>query len=165
MKLKKQNGQTLIEVLIAMGAGIIVLTAMVGIVIKSLSNSQYGKYQSMANGYAQEGMEVLRSLRDASWGNLNNLQVPPQKYCLPENSTSLILGACNPTTQMIQGVFIREVQRLATTDPSYKCDSGNGGVGVIVTVSWKDAKCTTDPYCNKVRLDSCFYNLKTLPTP
>jgi len=162
-QLSTDKGQTLIEVLIAMGAGIIILSAMVTLVIKSLSNSQYSKYQGMASQYSQEGMEVLRSERDSNWVSFSASLAEGTTYCFGEDQVIRAESSCvNPN---IDATFVRKVERIRASDDltNYKC--AGGGIAIVVTVSWKDGKCTTDPYCNKARLDSCFYNLKTLPTP
>ncbi|MBI3069818.1 MAG: hypothetical protein HYY87_00750, partial [Candidatus Levybacteria bacterium] len=57
---KVQKGQTLIEVLLALGTAVVVLSATVVAVLSALNNAQFSKNQSLATQYAQEGMEVMR---------------------------------------------------------------------------------------------------------
>lgn len=63
--MKKQRGQTLLETLLALGVCVIILSAITVIVISSLNSTQFTKRQNLASQYAQEGMEVVRKIRDS----------------------------------------------------------------------------------------------------
>ncbi len=59
-----EQGQTLLEIVVAVGVIALVLTALVTAVTASLRFSQAGRYRSQAVKYAQEGIELTRKLRD-----------------------------------------------------------------------------------------------------
>ena len=84
--MKYQIGQTLIEVLVALGAAIIVATAITVAIISALNNAQFTKNQNLANQYAGQAMEIVRQLRDSrsSLSSFDNIF-----YCLAQNSTIL----------------------------------------------------------------------------
>ncbi len=59
-----QNGQSLLEVIIAMAVGILVVSALVFATIFSLRNAAFAKNSAQATKLAQEGIERVRSGRD-----------------------------------------------------------------------------------------------------
>lgn len=108
------KGQSLIEVIVAIGIVTLVLAGLVSAVTFSLSNSQFARNKALATKYAQEGMEWLRVQRDANWYSFN--QMSPDSgslYCmstLPATVTTLPPGVCN--TLVIDDtydIFRREV--------------------------------------------------------
>lgn len=58
------KGQTLLEVILAIGVACIVLIGLTRAVTVALRNAQFAKNQALATQYAQEGMEKARQLRD-----------------------------------------------------------------------------------------------------
>ncbi|MDP2638082.1 MAG: hypothetical protein Q8P26_03405, partial [Candidatus Levybacteria bacterium] len=88
--LRGGRGQTLIEILLALGVAILVLGAILVAITTSLNNTQYTKNQGLANTYAQEGMSIVRQIRDASWNNFSSLkEYADTTYCIDENSITL----------------------------------------------------------------------------
>ncbi|MBI2195691.1 MAG: hypothetical protein HYU48_01445 [Candidatus Levybacteria bacterium] len=71
--MNSQKGQTLIEALIGLAVAVAIISAIVIAVISSLSNAQLTKNQNQANHYAQEGMEIVRQIRNSSWTSFTNL--------------------------------------------------------------------------------------------
>jgi type II secretory pathway pseudopilin PulG len=156
-----QKGQTLLEVILAFGIVILVLGSISSVVVTSLNNTQYAKNQSMATSYAQEGINVVRSISDSGWNQLLYYKDHNDgKYCiksdlslnaaLSENCTGA--DAIGPS-----GAFSRKV-----TLDSISCNSG--GIHATVKVSWTDGACNA-AYCHHVDLESCFenYDLKSTP--
>lgn len=58
------KGQTLIEVLVALSIGILVIGALSIGMIVSIRNSQFSQSQLQATRYAQEGIDLVRNIRD-----------------------------------------------------------------------------------------------------
>lgn len=71
---KKENssGQSLLEVVVALGVTTLVLTALVSVVTVAVRNARFAKNQSLATKYAQEGIEAARTIRDRDWSQLAN---------------------------------------------------------------------------------------------
>lgn len=166
--MKRQKGQTLIEILLAFSVAILVLSAIVIGVAGSLSNAQYTKNQNLANAYAQEGMAVVRQIRDSSWKNFI-LTTPGTYYCLGSaNAWVDYDGAECKTIDNKIGIFTRKVTLI---QKSPDCEGGGGGglkgTMVSVIVSWSDSKCPSigNTYCHNVKLVSCFSNLDQRETP
>lgn len=164
--MRKQKGQTLIEILLAFSVSIVVLSAIVVGVVTSISNTQYTKNQGLANSYAQEGMSVIRGIRDSDWIQFSSYAEDPTKYCIsqnPINVTVLTPPAQNCNAQSPVGeIFSRDVKF------DHLSPDCSGGSKVTVTVSWSDSKCpvgAVNPLCHKVELITCLSNLDLKPTP
>ena len=59
--MKKQQGQTIIEAVVALATLMIIITAIAVVMMNGLYNSQFIKSQNEANKYAQEAIEVVRN--------------------------------------------------------------------------------------------------------
>lgn len=158
-----EAGQTLLEILLAFSVSILVLSAVIMGIVTSLSNTQYTKNQGLANSYAQEGMAVIRKIRDSSWTSLDSLSLNSftnkTKYCIDKN---LKLSDevseefdCNGEIYGVgvNGFFSREV-RFIHNDT--ECSDGSKAT---IKVSWGDSKCSAgagNPLCHNVELITCF---------
>jgi type II secretory pathway pseudopilin PulG len=74
MNQSRQNGQTLIETLVAVFIMVMGITAALGLANYSLNASTNIRKQIIAMGLAREGMEAVKNMRDTNWlvGQLNN---------------------------------------------------------------------------------------------
>lgn len=164
-----QAGQTLLEILLALSISVLVLSAIALGVTTSLSNTQYTKNQGLANSYAQEGMAVIRKIRDSGWNNFKNLEdnyTTNTRYCLGLNSVEL--GDPTPLNcgQNVR-IFSREVRfdhnkskNGCCSNNSPSCSTDTAGSKVTVKVSWSDNKCPIDtPFCHNVELITCFSSI------
>jgi len=117
---KFSDGQSLIEIIFALVILSIILTGVVKIVVVSLKNAEFSRYQSVALNLAQTKMEQLRSDRDSSsWTAFK------EKYI---NSSPLIESGLG-----LEGIFQRKTSFLA---------EGNDKVKIIIEVSWDDSRGT-----------------------
>lgn len=162
-----QSGQTLIEVLVALGIAGIVVAAIVTLVTVALKNTQFTKEQHVATEFAQQAMEQIRTIRDTQWSTFASY-IPSQgtrRFCLDQDSVSL---RSPPTTTcgLNMGTYVRIVEFENNVAPCI-------GIAAKVTtyVLWRDAKCQQSSsdefvlYCHQVKLSSCFSNTSVLPTP
>ncbi len=163
---KNQDGQTLLEALIALAAIIIILSATAVAVLTSINNSSFVKQQNQSNKLAQQGVELIRDQIQ------NNSQYPTY---LAYNGSIKCLDAynvfqnrqCNSaiSTDLVNGIFKREV-----TFTSTKCDTGAAldfadGLQIKIDVYWTSGKCQlANTFCHKQEVRSCFINpSKTVP--
>ena len=165
--MSKQEGQTLLEVLLAFSVSILVLGAIILGITTSLSNTQYTKNQGLANSYAQEGMAVIRQKRDSDWNYFNAMA---GSYCLDGNlaltsslncgqnvgffSRQIQIGAGNTSDCVGINPTLTVAETLSVRQPI--------GKKVTVAVSWSDNKCPADvgnPYCHKVEITTCLSNI------
>jgi hypothetical protein len=156
-----QKGQGLVEALIALGAAVVIIAAITVAVITAVSNSDYSKSQNLANGYAQQGMGIIKQDSQLSWSTLQASISASTVWCLPQGTTDFapaVLGS--PCSVNIAGGFVRQ---LNFTTNSSSC---NGQTQVEVTVKWTDGKCSNSlDYCHKVVLDSCLADIYRIQTP
>lgn len=162
MKKLNEKGQTLIEVLVALAAAVAVIVAITIIVVTSLSNVEFTKNQNLATEYSRQGLEILRQLAKESWTNFSSYT--SINYCLAQGSSSpCVMGSvsCGTPTTCGQnvGIFVRQI----TIEQNSSSCSNN--VKVTSTVKWSDSKCTTDPFCHSVILESCFANTNVIQGP
>lgn len=152
------RGQTLIEVLIAMAIGLVVVSAITIAVVSALNNAQFSKNQNLATQYAQEGMEVVKRIKNSS-------ALLPGNYCLDSlgGSSPFHLKPPDGCGQNVDAFFVREVSVeipvLPTTTPC--CNQ----LKATVLVQWTDNKCQAGSYCHETKLVSCFSDFNILPTP
>lgn len=139
----EEKGQTLIEILVAMSAAIVILTAISVTISSSLNNANYSKNQTLATKYAQEGMEIVRQIRDSNYVVFANYN---GTYCLAKGQYAFGGSCSSPNVDN----FIRIVQIQPAVVP---CGANTALVSVVV--SWTDGKCRRGVYCNKVQQDSC----------
>lgn len=152
------KGQTLIEALVALGAAVIIVSAITIVVISALNNAQFSKNQNLATQFAQQGMEIMRQMRDSNWGTFDELS---RAYCLDKGSNMPVPKAPIAGCGQNVDVFVREV------DIEKNSSSCSDATKITVIVFWNDAKCTssTNLFCHKVELVSCFSDSRVVPTP
>ena len=151
---KNEKGQSLIEALVALGAAVLVVSAISVTVISALNNVQYTRDQNIAGQYAQESIEVMRQMSLSNWTQFSSYN--QVRYCMaagpaPLTTVDPITNSCG----LNDSGFQREVD---IEQNSAQCQ---GGGLVTAIVSWGDSKCT-DPnntYCHNVTLSSCFSNI------
>jgi prepilin-type N-terminal cleavage/methylation domain-containing protein len=153
------KGQTLIEVLVALGIATIVVSAITITSISSLSNASHIKDQSQATKYAQEGLETIRNIRNSgyedfklSYGGL---------YCLEAGQT--VLGSpVSACSENINGKFVRSVRI-----EQGQCGSNVGAniTSVTVEVAYTSGKCQSGTFCHKSQVTSCLSTTNPIPAP
>jgi prepilin-type N-terminal cleavage/methylation domain-containing protein len=163
------QGQTLIEILIAMGIAGVIVTAMTISVTSAINNANYSKNQSLATQYSQEGMEIVKQMQQVNYQTFNALS---GRYCLAQTCSSLTVnGICgknpggnntNCAVNINNNLFIRQVDMLAVGAPLSKCVNSTQAT---VSVLWTDGKCAMGVYCHSEQLVSCFSNANTAPIP
>jgi Tfp pilus assembly protein PilV len=104
----KNQGQSLVEAMVAVTVVTLVLTGLIYTMTFSLANTQIARNRTLITKYAQEANEFIRNYRDSGWNNLSSL-VPTgaTKYCI-NDLASWILGTCG-TGQIIGTNISREV--------------------------------------------------------
>ncbi|OGH23669.1 MAG: hypothetical protein A2958_02755 [Candidatus Levybacteria bacterium RIFCSPLOWO2_01_FULL_38_13] len=150
------SGQTLLEVLVALGVATIVISAIVVIVISSLKGGQFSTSQNQANQYAQEGLEIVKNKAQSDWTTFRSY-LPYS--CLGQDQTiSPPLGtSCGSNL----GTFSREIlfSHYVANDGNTDClPTTVDRTKVTATVYWSDSKCPAGtPFCHKVQLISCLF--------
>lgn len=157
-KHRSKSGQSLIEVLLALGMAVVIVTSITALIVFTLDNASFRKNQNLANAYAQEGMEVVRKIRDSSWSYFDSLN---GWFCLAGNSTALVSrGGSDCDGEGNVGIFIREIRSQAGGS-----DCGASNRKITVSVYWLDGKCNSGSFCHKAELISCFAQNQTVAAP
>ena len=163
------KGQTLIEVLVALGVSVLIVSAISAAILSALSNAQYSKNQNTATQYAQEGMEIVRNFRNSDLTAFSALLGNPNEqksYCLDKGFTTIdkennvrnnLIAGCSGTNNISpKGQNVDIFARQVTLEKSGG-SCGNNVTKVTVFVSWSDSKCasTQNIFCHKVQIISC----------
>lgn len=175
-----EKGQTLIEVVVAFAAAAVVIVAISGAVLSSMNNAQFSKNQNQAFSYAQEGMELMKQLRNANWTLFSSYGT--DYYCLDKGGTTLFpkdlaIQGCShdgSNAQNIDGVYVRQIdieKNASSCNPIPPTPTPPpppiNATKVTVTVSWSDSQCrnASTIYCHSSQLVSCFTNFTLVPAP
>jgi Tfp pilus assembly protein PilV len=119
-------GQSLIEVVVAVGMISILLVALLSLVSLSLKNSRMAQARTQAVSLAEEGIELMRAYRDYSWTTI--LSQAGNNYDLPVNwvVTDGLASLC-PDQPTINDTYWRCVDLVL---------QGADELAVEISVSW-----------------------------
>lgn len=95
--IRGQIGQSLLEMVVAIGVTTLVLTSLVAAVVISIRNAHFARNQSLATKYAQEAIEKIRIRRDiGGWSSFSEgvCENPPNLNPLPYPFSRII--NCTP---------------------------------------------------------------------
>ena len=128
----KNSGQSLVEVIVAVGAMSLLMVALLALVSLSIRSNRLSQSRAEAVALAEEGIELMRAYRDLSWSTLL-AKANGTNYNLPGGWTVATgLSAVCPATKNIYNYYLRCV---VLTQPG-------GEVAVQVTVSWVEGSQT-----------------------
>lgn len=143
--MKNNSGQTLIEVIIAVGLMVLVLTTLVSGVALGVRNNRYAKDSALSKEYVREAAEWFRGQRDlAGWDTFAGIlradaQGNTVRYCLvnlpstKEAFSTLSSGTCGSgASDKIANRFTRQMTiRLTGGANPRQADAD-------IVVSWVD---------------------------
>ncbi len=165
------KGQTLIEILVALSVTLILLTITTVTIITALNNAQGTKNRNEASRAGEQGIELVRQMRDSDWPALYALS---GTHCMANTCTRLVgtVGAvCGLRTGAGCGKNYGEFSRQVLLERNASaCNQGGGApqvnnVRATVTVSWSDGSCSSsNDLCRQVNHVACFANLYSDPT-
>jgi len=136
-----QGGQSLFEVVFAIGVAAVVLVGVVSLSTVSVRNTDFSKNNAIATKYAQEGGEWLRQKRDESWTNFIDSFTSSGYINLGDNFVT--------SSPAIDTVFSRRFKTTcnilsgASVTPT-ACGPGSSAnsVDVFIEVYWTDGNGT-----------------------
>jgi len=126
--MKKTEGSSLVEVLIAILFVSLVAVALLRLAVLNVSTSSYSTARSQAEDYAKQTLEWLKNEKEASWATF---LVRSGTYCLASLSWDDNNHSCLPTEKIGETVFQREVF-LVSDNP----------VQATVKIFWDDSRGT-----------------------
>jgi len=160
--MKKNSGAILIEAILGITIATIITTGLVTALVSSLSNSTFSRGQTVATGYAQESIELMRSLKDVDYEYLQANVGTCGSNCyfdLNRDADPLVSGIEHINDDSSGIDFDRSI---TLSNANRNCDNS---IYAEVNVSWQDSKCTGNAKCHKVTLKSCFSNLDYVKLP
>lgn len=176
------DGQSLIEILIALSSLVLIISAITIVTINSLNNSLFIKNQNLANKYAQEAMEFIRNWQKGSGlVSIDNKNYSFQDfikilspggestYCLADigaGATPQLTTPLGPDCSVnLAAAFKRKI--VFNLFPSGSTSCGGSDMMVKSIVSWTSSKClgSSVTYCHSSQIISCFSNpvIKAIP--
>lgn len=127
---KKTLGQSLIELLIALGIAAFVIVALVQSMVTGAKNTRFAKNQTLATRYSQQGIEKVRNLRDTlGWAGFYNTYNGAD-LCMDQGDPANWTSA--PCTANLDNFFIRET----TIDDA---DGLGNRLLINIKTSWTDS--------------------------
>ena len=150
---KLQKGQTMIEAIVALMSILVIITAIAVVITNGLYNSQFIKNQNEANKYAQQGIELVRSIQQNDFAEFAGFQ--KQTLCVDEQDQTLTSDGCSSTGGINTGKYYNRT--IYFSPGSSPCDTTE--TNVTVTVAWSSNRCpTTNTFCHKSILQACLPN-------
>lgn len=127
-----RKGQSLFEVVFAIGISALVIITVVVLAANSVANSTFSKNKALAGRFVQEATELLRGERDADWDNFYS-DAATGTWCLPSSewSSALPRSCGDNDTLSANPIFKREIEFV-------RVDSGN--VKTTIRVFWQDGR-------------------------
>lgn len=127
-----EKGQSLFEVVLALGVITIIMAGVVSLTVSSIRNTTFSKNKTLAGRYAQEASEWLRSERDNNF-TVFETQTLTTVWCLPDLNWTKI-GVCGEADKISETPLFREVSFSSDTI------SGKTVIEANIKVYWTDAQ-------------------------
>lgn len=124
--MKFQKGQSLFEVVLALGVMTAIMVGIVSLAAGAIKNSIFSKNKTLAARYAQEATEWLRRERDTDFTLF--AAHSPGTYCF-ENLNGWPAGTCGSSDNITGTILYREIIL-----------SGASTITAEVKVYWTDAQ-------------------------
>jgi type II secretory pathway pseudopilin PulG len=132
------SGQSFLEVIIVVAVVILMVSGLVVGTVTSLKTTNFASSKSQATKYAQEGIELARRERDASWYEFYSQR--DKTFCVNQSGTFLSESLCSSSLNRLDGaspgIFTRIVQYTWNGSPGQPGEAPR--MEVTVTVSWED---------------------------
>lgn len=126
--IKNTSGQSLFEVIIAIGITSAILVAIINTAILSVRNTSFSRNKTLASRYSQQASEWLRSQRDENWQTFTTYS--DATWCLKDLDWTRA-RTCSDTDNITATPFKREL--TLTTVSANQIDAK-------ITVFWNDSQ-------------------------
>jgi type II secretory pathway pseudopilin PulG len=102
-----ESGQTIVEAIVVIGIVVILSTGLIAGTTASLHSVRSSRIRSEAAKYAQEGLELMRTLRDENWTNFQNHN---GNYCLGSDNILVSSALCESNITTPESTYTRSIQ-------------------------------------------------------
>jgi type II secretory pathway pseudopilin PulG len=120
-----QNGQTLLELLIALLILVSVIAVTVTLIVTSINAGRESTNKLIATNLAREGVEIVRNIRDSNWIDPSVSPVPNWDDGLVGGTTATLYVSIS---QPIRLYFDADQAQMYLYNDSYQQGSGVSGV-------------------------------------
>lgn len=128
-----QKGQSLLEVLLALGVAIIIIVSLSALAVYGLRNAQHGKNVETATRLAGQGAEQVRTVRDRqSW---QVFRTYPVNSCFQVETSNWTLQQAGCGGVPLLNEFSNFLREIRLTDATTGAGEGRK---ITVTVFWTD---------------------------
>ena len=150
---RNRKGFTILEVIVALGIAMLGLLGVVSLVIQNMQVQVFNKYYLTASMLAQEGLELVRNIRDENWLNFganwdddiktgdgtfvidysgrSSIDYGPNN--IDDNGARLYLDGNGYYAHGSSGIMPTPFSRLITV-----MSDGTDKLDVVVIVQWKE---------------------------
>lgn len=106
-----KEGQSIVEAVVMVAIVMLLVTGLIVGTTRSVRNSRFSSTKGPAIKYAQEGLEIARSLRDNSWTSfLSRKDAPGPSWCVDESGTFTGAGSApEDCTVNIDNTYTRSI--------------------------------------------------------
>src|SRR3990172_2560875 len=99
-----KSGQTLLEVVVTIGISSIIILSIVALGITVQRNATFARTSTQASKLAEEGVELVRSIRDQEGSVTGFNRIVRIRNCVdPNNPTIINLGTCDFRSKIADG--------------------------------------------------------------
>jgi type II secretory pathway pseudopilin PulG len=141
---KPKNGFTLMEIIVAMGVIISVLTSALVLITLTINSTKTSRLRIIAISLSQEGLEIVRNIRDNNWlaGRRTVLNwrqgLGPGDYRVQYDSSGLLAFSTTPL-RMNNGFYQYDSGSNTLFYRKITIEHiGNNQIRVISEVSWNE---------------------------
>ena len=106
---RREAGFSVIELILAAALFMIIATGSITVILQGLDSNRLGEEQTVANQYATEGMEAVRSIKNQGFSNLTAVNPTPRAvnpiagvWAFGADGTSNQFGPNNKYTRTIK---------------------------------------------------------------
>lgn len=158
----KTSGQSLIEILVALGIGVILIGGVTALISVNLKGSAQSKTTQVASSLTQEVIDSAKSIAEANWNNFYGMaKGPANKYYIASSTLTVATGT-EPLSiggyDFTRYFYIENVNRTqcgigspTTTAATVSCNTnfplGSGDIAedpstqrIVVVVEWSAGK-------------------------
>jgi len=139
MKLKIQNGFTLLEVMVAISIFLIGILGVYAVIPRIIAIGQVNTFRFMASQLGREGIEIVRNIRDTNWleGSAFDNGLSDGVWRVQYNKDFLLSGADEPLRIASTGFYNYDAGSLTNFKRKVTLShSTSDSLRIKVEVSW-----------------------------
>lgn len=138
--MRQNGGQSLFELVVAIGVVSLILLTLVSLATLSVRNASFSRNEAEAARLGQEVVEWLRRERDTNWDNLVTQSGRALVQCVVDTSWADTRPAPCTSADIVDDIFQREVDFTCLTDCRLNNDSFVDRIEAVISIRWVDGQ-------------------------